>query len=130
SGRRAFRRFWRPKPPKAQSLKPKARKIRLSMILDPSRDRRRLEREVRTHKRLRGLLLLFSRGVSSGLGLNAALGTLTPEIRDILGAGSVEIWLHDRRNRQLVLAASSEGGGPLGAKVLFHAAPHYAEDAG
>jgi two-component system, NtrC family, sensor kinase len=95
------------------------------MILDPSRDRRRLEREVRTHKRLRELLLLFSRGVSSSLGLNAALGTLTPEIRDILGAGSVEIWLHDRRNRQLVLSASSEGGA-LGAKVPIDDQSHYA----
>jgi hypothetical protein len=83
------------------------------MILDPSDARGRLEREVRIHKRLRELLLLFSRGVSSSLGLNAALETLTPGIRDILGAGTVEIWLHDRRNRQLVLAASSEGE-PLG----------------
>src|SRR6185503_7484823 len=95
------------------------------MILDPSRDRRRLEREVRTHKRLRELLLLFSRGVSSSLGLNTALETLTPEIRDILGAGSVEIWLHDRRNRQLVLSASSEDV-PLGAQVLIDDTSHYA----
>ncbi|HEX9368724.1 MAG TPA: ATP-binding protein [Vicinamibacterales bacterium] len=95
------------------------------MILDPSGEHGRLEREVRIHKRLRELLLLFSRGVSSSLGLNAALGTLTPEIRDILGAESVEIWLHDRRNRQMVLAASSEGP-PLGARVSIDDTSHYA----
>jgi PAS domain S-box-containing protein len=95
------------------------------MILDPSGDRGRLEREVRIHKRLRELLLLFSRGVSSSLGLNAALETLTPEIRDILGAETVEIWLHDRRNRQLVLSASSEGE-PLGARVIIDDTSHYA----
>src|SRR6266540_403532 len=95
------------------------------MILDPSEDRGRLEREVRVHKRLRELLLLFSRGVSSSLGLNAVLETLTPEIREILGARSVEIWLHDRRNRQLVLAASSEPT-PLGARVVIDDTSHYA----
>jgi two-component system, NtrC family, sensor kinase len=97
------------------------------MILDPSGDRGRLEREVRVHKRLRELLLLFSQGVSSSLGLNTALETLTPEIRDILGAGSVEIWLHDRRNRQLVLSASSEGG-PVGATVPIDDTSHYAAE--
>src|SRR5438105_4352546 len=95
------------------------------MILDPSDDRARLEREVRIHKRLRELLLLFSRGVSSSLGLAAALATLTPEIREILGAGSVEIWLHDRRNRQLMLTASSEGG-PVGTRVSIDDTSHYA----
>ena len=96
------------------------------MILDPSGERDRLEREVRVHKRLRELLLLFSRGISSSLGLNAALETLTPEIRDILGAGTVEIWLHDRRNRQLVLSASSSDGEPLGARVVIDDTSHYA----
>ena len=95
------------------------------MILDPSDERGRLEREMRIHKRLRELLLLFSRGVSSNLGLNAALATLTPEIRDILGAGSVEIWLHDRRNRQLFLAASAEGGAP-GERVSIDDMSQYA----
>ena len=37
------------------------------MIVDPSGNPVRLEREVRIHKRLRELLLLFSRGVSSSL---------------------------------------------------------------
>ena len=77
------------------------------MIVDPSGERGRLEREVRVQKRLRELLLLFSRGVSSSLGLNAALASITPEIREILGAETVEIWLHERRERRLVLVASS-----------------------
>ncbi|MEO6236623.1 MAG: hypothetical protein ABIQ52_06455, partial [Vicinamibacterales bacterium] len=95
------------------------------MILDPSSDRARLEREVRVHKRLRELLLLFSRGVSSSLGINAALATLTPEIKDVLGARSVEIWLHDRQNRQLVLSASA-GGRAIGDRVLLGDTSHQA----
>src|SRR5258708_7683274 len=79
------------------------------MISDPAEDRAKLEREVRVHKRLRELLLLFSRGGSASLGLTAALEALTPEIREIAGARSVEIWLHDRRNRQLCQAATSAG---------------------
>jgi C4-dicarboxylate-specific signal transduction histidine kinase len=77
-------------------------------IVDPSGERARLERDARIHKRLRELLLLFSRSVSGNLGLQAGLEALTPEIRDIFGARAVEIWLHDRRNRQLLLASSTE----------------------
>ena len=76
------------------------------MILDPSGERDRLEREVRVHKRLRELLLLFSRGISSSLGLNAALETLTPEIRDILGAG---------HGRNLAPRPPQPAAGPVGA---------------
>jgi two-component system NtrC family sensor kinase len=93
------------------------------MILDPSGDQSRLERETRIHKRLRELLLLLSRGVSSSRGLNTALGTLAPDIRDILGAGSVEIWLHERGDRQLVLSASSAGR-RLGARVAVDDLAH------
>src|SRR3954470_14617374 len=85
----------------------------------------RLEREVRIHKRLRELLLLFSRGVSDSLGLTAPLQALTPEIRDILGARRVEIWLHDRRNRQLFLASDSDGE-PAAERVAVDDASHYA----
>jgi PAS domain S-box-containing protein len=95
------------------------------MILDPSGDLARLEREVRIHKRLRELLLLFSRGVTTSLGLNEALESLVPEIRDILGAAGVEIWLHDRRNRQLVLAASSDAD-RAGECVAIDDTSHYA----
>ena len=86
------------------------------MILDPSQDRIRLEREVRIHKRLRDLLLVFSQQVAGSQGLTAALEALTPEIRELLGAAGVEIWLHDRRARQLSLAASS-GGREVGLHV-------------
>jgi PAS domain S-box-containing protein len=85
----------------------------------------RLEREVRIHKRLRELLLVFSRGVSTNLGLPEALGQLTPEIRKLAGARAVEIWLHDRRNRQLYEAATSEGR-VSGARVSIDDPGHYA----
>ena len=39
--------------------------------------------------------------------------------------GRPVIWLHDRRNRQLVLSASSEGH-PLGARVVIDDTSHYA----
>jgi len=93
------------------------------MISDPAR----LEREVRIHKRLRELLLLFSQGVSNTFSLTAALEPLTPGIRDILGATAVEIWLHDRRSRLLTLAASAGGDTP-GQRVSVEDASHYAAD--
>jgi len=55
------------------------------MVDEPSR----LEREVRLHKRLRELLLQFSAGLSTNLGLPAALERLTPEIRDLASASAV-----------------------------------------
>lgn len=82
------------------------------MISDPSAGRTRLEREVRIHKQLRDLMLLFSRGVSRSLTLLAALQGLTPEIQRALGAGSVQIWMHDRRERLLALAATTGGDPP------------------
>ena len=81
-------------------------------IVDRSGDRGRLEREVRIHKRVRDLLLLFSRHVSSSLGMASALDALAPEIRDLYAARAVEIWTHDRPNRQLVLAATTASGPP------------------
>ena len=95
------------------------------MIADPSAERGRLEQDVRIHKRLRELLLLFSRNVSGNLGLGPALQALTPEIRDVYGASRVEIWLHDRRNRQLLLTASSDPGGNA-APVPIDDPAHYA----
>jgi PAS domain S-box-containing protein len=68
----------------------------------------RLERDVRMHKRLRELLLLFSHSISEDLTLEKALQPLTAEIREALAADSVEVWLHDRRARQMVLAAASD----------------------
>jgi PAS domain S-box-containing protein len=94
-------------------------------MVDRPPDRVRLEREVRIHKRLRELLLVFSRGVSTNLGLPEALGHLTPEIRKLAGARAVEIWLHDRRNRQLYEAATSEGR-VSAARVSIDDPGHYA----
>lgn len=97
----------------------------MTSIVDPSSERARLEREVRIHKRLRELLLLFSRSVSGTLGLPSALEALPPEIRDIFAAQRVEIWLHDRRNRQLLLAATTDGS-PDAAPVAIDDTSHYA----
>jgi len=87
----------------------------------------RLERDVRIHKRLRELIFHFSRGVSSSLGLTAPLQALTPEIRDLLGASRVEVWLHDRRNRQLYLAAASDQRTP-GERVSSEDTHHHAAE--
>jgi C4-dicarboxylate-specific signal transduction histidine kinase len=95
------------------------------MIADPADERARLDREIRIHKRLRELLLQFSRDVSGSLGLTAALDGLAPEIRDIFGARRVEIWLHDRRNRQILLTTAT-GGGAGASPVLVDDAEHYA----
>jgi C4-dicarboxylate-specific signal transduction histidine kinase len=95
------------------------------MIADPSAERGRLEQDVRIHKRLRELLLLFSRNVSGNLGLAPALQALTPEIREIYGAHRVELWLHDRRNRQLLLTASSDPA-TKAAPVPIDDTSHYA----
>src|SRR5688572_26085077 len=87
----------------------------------------RLEREVRTHKRLRDLLLQFSQQVSGSPRLIPALEALTPELRDVLEVSGVEVWLHDRRARQLSLAASA-GGRPVGLQVPVTDASHEASE--
>lgn len=95
------------------------------MISDPSVGRTRLEREARIHKHLRDLMLLFSRGVSRSLTLPAALQGLTPEIQRALGAYSVQIWMHDRRERQLTLTAIT-GGEPTQTPVSIDERAHLA----
>jgi PAS domain S-box-containing protein len=55
------------------------------------------------------------------------LEALTPQIRDVLGASGVEIWLHDRRARQLSLAASA-GGRAVGSHVRVDDTSHDASD--
>jgi C4-dicarboxylate-specific signal transduction histidine kinase len=97
----------------------------VASIVDPSGERGRLEREVRIHKRLRELLLLFSRSVAGNLGLPSALEAIGPEIRDIFGARKVELWTHDRRNRQLLLTATTEGA-PEAPPVPIDDTSHYA----
>ena len=90
------------------------------MIADP---------EVRLHKRLRELVLQFSQEVSKTFSLTAALELVTPGIREVLGATGTEIWLHDRRNRLLTLAASAGAAGAAGTRVPADDSSHYAADA-
>jgi PAS domain S-box-containing protein len=95
------------------------------LIVDPADERTRLEQEVRIHKRLGELLLVFARNVSGSLGLVAALEALVPEIRDLYGARTVEVWLHERRNRRLLLAATTTPGGKADP-VAIDDTSHYA----
>ena len=69
------------------------------------------------HRRLRELLLLFSRGISSTLNLATALETVAVEVTQMVGASAATVWLHDRRARELELTASSEPSVTGGARV-------------
>jgi PAS domain S-box-containing protein len=68
----------------------------------------KLRSEAAFHQRLRDLTVAFSRGVSSTLGLGTALQTLTADANALLGASRTSVWLHQRRQRQLALAGSSD----------------------
>ena len=60
------------------------------------------------HQRLRDLSLEFSRGVSSTLSLGTALEILASQANALFGGVRTSVWMHDRRARQLALAASSD----------------------
>ena len=60
------------------------------------------------HRRIQALLLGFSRGISANLSVSGALASLASEVNALLGTGSVAIWVHNRRARELALAASSD----------------------
>jgi signal transduction histidine kinase len=68
----------------------------------------RLRREAAFHHRLRELSLGFSRGVSSRLSLAGALGVAARGANHLFDARRTAVWMHDRRARQLVAAASSD----------------------
>ena len=85
--------------------------------------------EVRLHKRLRELVLQFSQEVSKTFSLTAALELVIPGIREVLGARTTEIWLHDRRSRVLTLAASAGSAAAGGMRVPADDTTHYAADA-
>jgi signal transduction histidine kinase len=70
----------------------------------------RLGHEAALHRRIQELVLGFSRGISSTLSVAAALESLSVEINALSGARRTSVWLHNRRARELVLAASSEPG--------------------
>jgi len=76
------------------------------MSLDPS-----------LHEALRDLPLLFSRGVSATLSLATALETVARQICDLIGAGRTDIWVHDRRARELELTATSDRSAALGIRL-------------
>jgi len=77
----------------------------------------RAEREIHFHQRVREVLLLFSRSVSSARSLASALDAVAREIATIFGASHTAVWLHDRRARELELVASSDGPGRRGTRI-------------
>src|SRR5215217_1311402 len=76
--------------------------------LSPGEELRRLRSEAAFHQRLRDLTVAFSQGVSSSLGVDAALQTLAADANALLGASRTSVWLHQRRARRLILAGSSD----------------------
>ena len=74
----------------------------------PQAELRRLRSEAVFHQRLRDVTVAFSGGVSSGFSFDAALQTLAEDVNALLGAGRTAVWLHQRRARRLILAASSD----------------------
>ncbi len=70
----------------------------------------RLGQEAALHRRIQELVLGFSRGISSTLSVAAALESLAVETNSLFGARRTSVWLHNRRARELVPAASSEPG--------------------
>ena len=64
---------------------------------------------VSLHRRIQELLLGFSRGISDTLSVSGALKELSSEVNALFGTVRVSVWIHDRRARELALAASSDG---------------------
>jgi PAS domain S-box-containing protein len=74
----------------------------------PQAELRRLRSEAAFHQRLRDVTIAFTGGVSSGLSFDAALQTLAADVNSLVGAARTAVWLHQRRARRLILAASSD----------------------
>ena len=70
-------------------------------------ERAGLQRSAELQRR-EGLLLSFSNSVSSALNLAAGLDTLCREANSLFDTTRTSVWLHQRRQRELVLAASSD----------------------
>ena len=68
----------------------------------------RYGRQTALHQRLQELFLAFSRGISATLSLSNALESLAREANALFGSSRTSIWLHNRRARELNLAASSD----------------------
>ena len=63
---------------------------------------------ISVHRRIQELLLGFSRGISATLSVAGALEALCTEVNDLFGTRTVSVWIHNRRARELLLAASSD----------------------
>ncbi|HTI36671.1 MAG TPA: ATP-binding protein [Vicinamibacterales bacterium] len=88
------------------------------MSLEPTESLPQLQRDVRFHTSLRDLLLAFSRDATSAQSLPQALAGLTESTADLLGVERIDVWLHDRRARELALivraARGSDSAGAAG----------------
>jgi PAS domain S-box-containing protein len=67
--------------------------------------------------RLRECMLAFSRSADSHSTIPEALAAMAGEAAALMGVPRASIWLHDRRARELWLAASSEPNGTDGARI-------------
>jgi two-component system NtrC family sensor kinase len=74
-----------------------------------------LQREVRFHTSLRDLLLAFSHDAASTSSLPQALEKLTQGVTGLLGVAGIDVWLHDRRARELTLTVTSARGSAASA---------------
>jgi PAS domain S-box-containing protein len=81
----------------------------------PDDELERLTTEARFHERLRDLTVAFSRDVSSTLTHGTALEAFALDANALLEARRTSIWIHQRRERELALAASSDVVGPQAA---------------
>lgn len=73
--------------------------------------RDRIARDTALHQHLRDLLAGFSQAAFTNLSITAALETLVGAANDAFGARRTDVWLYERRTRELGLAASSVGPG-------------------
>ena len=70
-------------------------------------DRARAADELALHREVRDLREAFARGGASSLTLTPALEAMCRGVARLMAADAVEVWQHDRRARELVLAATS-----------------------
>jgi PAS domain S-box-containing protein len=71
-------------------------------------DRARTADELALHRDVRDLMETFARGGASTLTLMPALEAMCRGVARLMAADAVEVWQHDRRARELVLAATSD----------------------
>jgi C4-dicarboxylate-specific signal transduction histidine kinase len=71
----------------------------------------RIARDTALHQHFRDLLAGFSQAAFTNLSITAALETLVGAANEAFGARRTDVWLYERRTRELALAASSAGPG-------------------